>query len=227
MQLRQTEIGGLQTTAVIDAAGADTMIIALHGYSMSAADLAPFASSLGVPATYLFPEGFLAAQPAGRAWFPMDIAARQAAGGAARDLVDRVPEGLAEARGRLYDYLQACRRVFQPARVILGGFSQGGMLSCDLLLHREVNVAGLLLLSASRLNYAAWRSQQSRLQGLPTLVSHGENDSELAYSAGVGLREFLVEAGADVTWVSFPGGHEIPLVVWRAVRSFLRRLTRK
>jgi phospholipase/carboxylesterase len=33
-----------------------------------------------------------------------------------------------------------------------------------------------------------------------------------------------LEAGARVFWVPFDGGHEIPLVVWRGLRKFLRAL---
>jgi phospholipase/carboxylesterase len=220
-------IGGLQSTVIAPDQPNEMLVVILHGYSMTAADLAPFASSLSVTATYLFPEGFLCAQPAGRAWFPMDIAARRAARGAPRDLAERAPEGLAYARERLLAYLQACLSHFAPRRVILGGFSQGGMLCCDLLLNSEVNVHGLLLWSASRLNYREWRKGASRLRGMPVLISHGEHDPELAFTAGLALRDFLEDAGATVTWVPFAGGHEIPLVVWRSVRSFLRVIAQK
>ena len=56
------------------------------------------------------------------------------------------------------------------------------------------------------------------------LVSHGDGDADLAYSAGVALKDLLIEAGADVTWVPFNGGHEIPLVVWRRLRQLVQRL---
>ncbi len=221
------DMGGLRSIVIAPEPPNDTLVVILHGYSMTAGDLAPFANSLFVGATYLFPEGFLPAQPAGRAWFPMDIAARRAAQGAPRDLAERAPEGLTYARERLSAYLQACLRHFAPRRVILGGFSQGGMLCCDLLLNSEVTVHGLLLWSASRLNYGEWLQRASRLRGLPVLISHGEHDPELAFTAGLALRDFLLDAGATVTWVPFTGGHEIPLVVWRSVRSFLRLLTQQ
>jgi phospholipase/carboxylesterase len=221
------DIGGLHSTVIAPDERAEILIVILHGYSMTAADLAPFATSLSVTATYLFPEGFLAAEPVGRAWFPMDIAARRAAKGAPRDLAERAPEGLAYARERLLAHVQACQSHFAPRCLVLGGFSQGGMLCCDLLLNSEVNVDGLLLWSASRLNHREWLKRAARLRGLPVLISHGEQDPELAFTAGLALRDFLVDAGASVTWVPFAGGHEIPLVVWRSVRSFLRVVAQK
>jgi len=55
---------------------------------------------------------------------------------------------------------------------------------------------------------------------LPVLVSHGTHDPDLAFSAGEALRDFFRSSGARVTWQPFEGGHEIPLIVWRALRRF-------
>jgi phospholipase/carboxylesterase len=60
--------------------------------------------------------------------------------------------------------------------------------------------------------------------GLPILVSHGEADDDLSFEAGEKLRDWLVESGADVTWVPFQGGHQIPLGVWRRLRQFLTQM---
>jgi phospholipase/carboxylesterase len=58
------------------------------------------------------------------------------------------------------------------------------------------------------------------------LVSHGTSDTDLAFAAGENLRNWLQDAGGDVAWVPFEGGHQIPLAVWRQTRAFARRLTR-
>ena len=96
------------------------------------------------------------------------------------------------------------------------------MLACDWQLHSPRGADALLLLSASRLNVAAWQLRARTLRGLRVLVSHGRTDSDLAFAAGEQLRDFAAAAGARVTWVPFDGAHEIPLPVWRAVRGFLR-----
>jgi phospholipase/carboxylesterase len=61
----------------------------------------------------------------------------------------------------------------------------------------------------------------SRLRGLPVFVAHGRDDQDLSFAAGAALEESLREAGARTTWLSFDGGHEIPLVVWRGLKKFL------
>jgi phospholipase/carboxylesterase len=215
------DIEGLRTIVVGAATAGSTLVVILHGYSMTAADLAPFAHSLRVDALFLFPEGPLAATDTGRCWFPLDVEARRRAGGAPRDLADRQPEGLIAARARLGAFLLACRERYRPSRVVLGGFSQGGMLICDAVLQSAATADALLLMSSSRINVEEWRMHRERLRGLPVLIAHGQSDPELAFSAGTAFRDFLMECGARVTWLSFEGGHEIPLVVWRAVRKFL------
>jgi phospholipase/carboxylesterase len=69
-----------------------------------------------------------------------------------------------------------------------------------------------------------WLPHRDRLRDFPVFISHGNNDSDLAFSAGERLRDFVLEGPARLTWVPFEGGHEIPLVVWRGLRKFLATL---
>jgi len=69
-----------------------------------------------------------------------------------------------------------------------------------------------------------WWPLRERLRDLPVFVSHGRMDSDLAFSAGEALRDFMTASGAQVTWAPFDGGHEIPLAAWRGLRKFLYSL---
>lgn len=219
------QIEDLRTLVVQQSDAPQTLVILLHGYAMEPEDLAPFGRSIGVPAWYLFPQGPIAALPAGHAWWQIDHAAREAARLIApRDLAGEVPAGLPAAREQLERFVTNCRARFQPQRLIVGGFSQGGMLTCDWQLHSPQGADALLLLSASRLNAPAWQARAAQLKALPVLISHGERDTDLAFAAGEQLRAFVEGAGAQVSWTAFAGGHEIPLAVWRAVRRFLFQL---
>jgi phospholipase/carboxylesterase len=189
--------------------------------------LSPFARSIGIPARFLLPEGPLDANPEGRAWWPIDgeLRARALASGP-RDLSGEHPEGVSGARARLLAFLDDERSRSGVPPVALAGFSQGGMLACDTVLRAQPEIAGLALLSSSRIMLDEWTPLVHRLAGLPVLVSHGEGDADLAFSAGEALRDLLAEAGARVTWVPFDEGHEIPLVVWRALKKFLNQILR-
>ena len=214
-------------------AGADTIhvtvgdaprvtVVILHGYAMRAADLVPFARSLGVAGEFYFPEAPLDAERVGRAWWPIDQERRaEAMAVGPRDLFREHPDGLEAARSLLHDVVGAIAARHAGAPLVLVGFSHGGMLACDSLLRGTVRADGLALLSSSRIAADEWAEHAVRLRGLPVLVSHGERDPDLGFATGIALRDFCEEAGAVVTWLPFPGGHEIPLVVWRGVRRLL------
>jgi phospholipase/carboxylesterase len=218
------EIAGLQTT-VVGELSAPMALVLLHGYAMQPADLSPFAHSLGVSALFLMPRGPVVSPLGGHAWWSVDLESREAALSAGpRDLADDNPRGLAAARNQLEAFLDAVSAEFQPRRLVVGGFSQGGMLSLDWVLRGARAPDALILLSASRIARADWEAHRARLHGLPVFISHGTADQDLAFAAGERLRDFVLEGGARVFWVPFDSGHEIPLVVWRGLRKFVRAL---
>jgi phospholipase/carboxylesterase len=224
MEEKHIELGGLRAISVGEPADAAFVLVMLHGFMMVPGDLAPFARSIGLPGWFLYPEGPVAAR-SGRAWWHIDPDARDAAlARGPRDFAVQDPSDLPAARGYLSAFLDAVV-VAAPGRpLIVGGFSQGGMLVCDTLLRAERRVDGLVLFSTSRIAFSAWGPHLASgcFRDIPVLLSHGAADADLAFSAGEALRDALTGAGAQVEWVPFPEGHEIPLVVWRRLRKFLQ-----
>ena len=235
---RIMDLAGLPTT-IIGPDDAPLTLVLLHGYAMRPSDLSPFAHSIGVPALFLLPQGPVISPVGGHAWWTVDLGAREAAIAAGpRDLADDYPRELPAARERLGRFLDAAAARFRPRQLVLGGFSQGAMLSLDWVLRgRPMGPPGwpmgppgsrqasaLVLLSASLLSMSDWLPCRDRLQNLPVFVSHGAIDPDLAFAAGERVRDFVLESGARGTWVPFDGGHEIPLVVWRGLRKFLGAL---
>jgi len=228
MHSQEVLLGGLTAMRVGTPDAARAQVVLLHGYSMRPEDLEPFSHSLGTPATFYFPRGTHVVDAHARAWWPIDSErrARQIAVGA-RDLHAEFPPERPAARARLVGFLDAVRAQAPELPLIIGGFSQGGMLACDTVLCARLPVSGLVMLSSSRIAFTEWLNHREVLSGLPVFVSHGERDGDLAFTAGEALRDFFVDAGARVAWRSFDGGHEIPLAVWRALRKFLAELCRK
>jgi len=221
MREHEIDIDGLRTRVIGAPEAGQTMVLLMHGYDMKPEDLSPFAHSLGVPALYLLPQA-PHRTPTGYAWWDIDTAARTAAlQHGPRDLVEEIPPGLAPAREGLGEFIETARRRFSASGIILGGFSQGGMLACDYLLHHPGSVGALILMSASRINFAAWQCHRSSLHDVPVFISHGRADPDLAFAAGEQLRDFAAQSGAGITWVPFDQGHQIPLVVWRRLRKFI------
>lgn len=223
MTEQTTDVGGLRTIVVGSPDDSALHLVLLHGYGMSAADLSPFAHSMGAGALTFVPDGPLSVESRGRAWWD-SLSERQPLEGrrTPRDLAHMNPAGRAVARTALTNLIAGVHSWVPPKPLVLAGFSQGGMLACDAVLAGVVRVAGLALMSSSRIAIDEWTRTSERLRGLPVFVSHGRRDDALAFGAGEALRDFATESGAKVTWVAFDDGHELPLIVWRELRKFLR-----
>lgn len=230
MPLREEtiEIAGLRAISVGEPDDAEVVIVLCHGFQMQPTDLSPFAHSLRLPAWYLFPEGPLPALPQGRAWWHIDHEARERAlEKGPRDFAVQSPPDLPAARERLGAMIDALTPRIAGRPLWLGGFSQGAMLTSDTVLRTSFPLAGLVLMSGSRIGWAEQEPlydaarARGRFAGLPTLIAHGRADADLSFEAGTKLKDALAAAGADVTWLPFEQGHEIPLVVWRTFRKIL------
>lgn len=227
MREEELEIAGLRVVAVGEPEQAQQVVVLLHGFAMEPRDLSPFAHSLRAPAWFLFPEAPLVAEPRGRAWWHIDAKQReQALLDGPRDFAGRHPPDLAAARAQLLALVTALLPRIGARPFILGGFSQGAMLTCDAVLRSTFPLSAMVLLSGSRIAFDEWEPLlgSGRVRDLPALVAHGKTDADLAFATGAALRDCLVDAGADVTWQPFEQGHEIPLIVWRSLRKFLASL---
>ena len=221
MQSVTCRIAGLDSLRVGAPERATAHVVLLHGYDMRPEDLEPFSHSLKIPVLFHFPRAPLSSPSGNHCWWPIDQERRsQQLQAGPRDLFQESPAGRPAARDRLCDFLDGLRAQSPKLPLLLGGFSQGGMLACDTVLCARQPVSGLAMLSSSRIAFEDWQANREALEGLPVLVSHGTHDPDLAFSAGEALRDFFRSSGARVTWQPFEGGHEIPLIVWRALRRF-------
>jgi phospholipase/carboxylesterase len=163
-----------------------------------------------------------------RAWWLIDmarIAADQAAG-RVRDLSQDIPKGLALARETMLAFLKVVEHKFaaDPRKIVLGGFSQGAMLSCDLMLKTTQAYAGLIQLSGTLLALQEWAPLLQKRKGLPVFQSHGMQDELLPYVGAERLRDTFIHAGLSVEWHSFRGGHEIPRAVLQRLGPFITKV---
>jgi phospholipase/carboxylesterase len=238
--MREEQIGGLRTrvTGGTDGRGGGNgpVVILLHGFGAPGDDLVPLADVLDVPAgtRWLFPEGPLSLSfgpIAARAWWMIDMAriAQDRAAGRLRDLSQEIPNGLAPIREKLLGFLNEVEQTLgaDPRKTVLGGFSQGAMLSCDALLHSDRPYAGLVQLSGNLLAQPVWSPLLPKRKGLPVFQSHGLQDEILPYIGAERLRDALTQAGLAVEWHRFRGGHDIPEIVMRRLSLFLSTVLAK
>ncbi len=234
--MRRDKIGGLDVhiTGGPDGQGGGSgpAVILLHGFGAPGDDLVPVADVLSIPAgtRFFFPEGPLNlgfGYGDARAWWLIDMARIQAdrEAGRIRDLSQEIPKGLAPARDAMLVFLKEIEQKFgaDPKKTVLGGFSQGAMLSCDLILHTDRPYAGLVQLSGNILAQSIWGPLLPKRKGLPVFQSHGVQDEILPYVGAERLRDTLVHAGLSVEWHDFRGGHEIPGGVLQRLGLFITK----
>jgi phospholipase/carboxylesterase len=135
----------------------------------------------------------------------------EAARGVRRDRSHLIPEGLVEARTMVTNLLGELGTLLHasPEKTVLGGFSQGAMVSLDVALRLPHRLAGLVLMSGSIVAVDEWKPRLASMKGVPIMQSHGRTDPLLPFDVAEALRDLLREAGADVRWVEFSGGHTI------------------
>jgi phospholipase/carboxylesterase len=234
--MREEQVGGLRTriTGGADGKGGGNgpVVILLHGFGAPGNDLVQLADVLHVPTgtRFMFPEGPLSLSFGprdARAWWLIDMARieQDRAAGRTRDLSNEVPKGLAPVRERMLGFLNEVEQKFGagPRKTILGGFSQGAMLSCDLMLRTAQPYAGLIQLSGTLITKQEWVLLLQKRKSVPVFQSHGTQDEILPYVGGESLRDTLIHAGLSVEWHSFHGGHEIPRTVLQRLGPFITK----
>lgn len=207
----------LYTAHVPAGEGPFPTVIALHGWGASAHDLLGLAPILhGGRALVLCPQGPVAVPfgngQYGYGWFPL-------VHGAPPDV-----EGFLRGAEALREFLDAARQRYpiDPDKVVVAGFSQGGMMAYHLALREPARFAGIAALS-SRLpsELVEVLPKLPEQEGFPVLVVHGTRDPMIPVEHARESREALREFAVTLTYREFDMGHEISPEALRVVLQWL------
>ncbi|KAF1047096.1 alpha/beta hydrolase [Xylophilus sp.] len=180
------------------------LLVLMHGVGSNERDLFGFAPYVPPQFHVLSLRAPFTVGPDSHAWFDFTVhpdASRTidaAQERAARDLVERTVQQAAQQRG------------IPPARVVVGGFSQGGIMALTLLLTAPQHIGAALAWHSRLLPEAASaRAPREAFAGKALWVSHGTEDGVIPLAQAHAIRDAAAALPLALTYREFPGAHEI------------------
>jgi len=187
------------------------LVVVLHGRGADANDLADLAPYLDRGYRFIFPNAPKPFEPMpgysfGFTWFDGWPAERNS---------------LLESRTLLLQFLDEIAAKFPttPGKVILCGFSQGGLMAIDAGFRTAVPLAGIVVMSGGLYeeDLPPFRKE------IPVMIVHGTADDVIPTLAARRARRMLEENGVDVDYHEFPMGHQVSEESMAEVAGFMAR----
>jgi phospholipase/carboxylesterase len=186
-------------------------VIWLHGLGDSGNGFAPLVPELKLPADagirFIFPHAPV--QPITinngmpmRAWYDIrSLSIEQRAD------VEGVLESATSVKKLIDDEIE---QGIKPEKIILAGFSQGGVIAYHLGLRYPKTLAGILTLSTYMSEADKLKEQGSaENKKTPIFVCHGQHDEVVQPALGRMAYDTLVKAGYEATWRDYPMQHNV------------------
>lgn len=196
-------------------------IIWLHGLGDSGNGFLPIAPELNLPGElgvqFIFPHA--PEQPVTinggmvmRAWYDIK----------SFDLDKRADEqGVRDSSAQVEALIQAQLDKGIPAnRIILTGFSQGGVIALHLAPRLAVKLAGVMALS-TYMCVPEKLSAEAKQTELAIFMAHGSADPVVPVFAGEQAFNTLKQQGYEVSWQDYPMEHQVCLEELKAIRAWL------
>ncbi|EPP35120.1 phospholipase/Carboxylesterase family protein [Chlamydia ibidis] len=197
------------------------IIIFCHGYGSSADNLTFFPNTCnfsGLRPTWIFPQGIEKLPSdlgSGYAWFPLNVPLFH-------ELINtsQINERTRQQYQELFDVdfnrpREALENMISDlgrnkSEIIIGGFSQGAMITTHLILSSPSAYCGAIICSGALILKKYWDTLVQNCAQTPFIQSHGHQDQILPYYLGDSLFT-LLSSQLCGEFVPFIGGHEIPL----------------
>ncbi|MYD97939.1 MAG: carboxylesterase [Gammaproteobacteria bacterium] len=186
---------------------AEGTVIWLHGLGADGHDFEPIVPMLGLatPVRFVFPHApvrpvTINAGMEMRAWYDIDPRSPLSGADDIRLSGDQVEELVAREEDR----------GVPRSRIVLAGFSQGGVVALHLGLRSEDRFAGVMALSTYVHNHEGLADEVSFSSiDVPLFMAHGQMDPMIPITRAITSREALIALGYDVEWHEYGMGHEV------------------
>lgn len=194
-------------TIEIDARDAAGTVIWLHGLGADGHDFEPVAAMLDLakPLRFVFPhaptrEVTINGGMEMRAWYDIDPRAPLAG-----------TQDIQTSAAQVEELVQAeAERGIARSRVVLAGFSQGGVIALHLGLRSPERFAGIMALSTYVHDHEHIGEEVSFASiDMPILMAHGQMDPMIPIARATTSRESLTSLGYNVDWRVYGMGHQV------------------
>jgi phospholipase/carboxylesterase len=188
------------------AAGAGTpwLLVLMHGVGSNEQDLFGLAPYVPPHCHVLSLRAPFVLGPGSFAWFEFDVRPD-----GSRSIDGEQEQASRQALTREIA-VHAERLGVPPARVLVGGFSQGGIMALSLLLTEPALMHGAFALHSRLLpEVLTLAAPAAELAGKQLWVSHGLQDMVIPLAQAQRIREHFGALPVTLDGADFPGGHEL------------------
>ena len=193
------------------------LVVLLHGFGASMRDLVGLSPSIDPGGyVYIFPnapiEMAIGYGTRGYAWTTIGQPSSPDEAAKAEALLERLTEEVAQHYG------------VAPGRMVLGGFSQGGMMTYRYGMPNPELFAGLAVLSGGVGGPDELRDRLPVGRSQPIFISHGTEDGVIPVEEARRSVRFLEEEGYTPAYREYPIGHEISQEIVKDLRAWIGRV---
>jgi phospholipase/carboxylesterase len=200
-------------------------VIWLHGLGADGNDFVPVVRQMKLPPLgirFVFPHapmrpvtingGFVM-----RAWY--DIAYQELA-------FKEDERGLRESQKLIEDMIaRENKRGIPSSRIVLAGFSQGGVITLQVGLRQAKRLAGLMALSAYLpMSPMIEFERNAASNPVPIFMGHGIADNIVPLALGTMSRDTLIKLGYEVEWHQYPMPHSVCAEELADISAWLKRV---
>src|SRR5258706_5723348 len=213
-------------------------VIWMHGLGADGNDFVPVVRELDLaddkPLRFIFPHAptrpvTLNGGMVMRAWYDMEIVqsspiilpgqpSRPAMRGSETDIraSQRAVERLIE---------REVSRGVASEKIVLAGFSQGGVIALQTGLRHVARLGGILALSTYLALEDTPATQKSAANAaIPIFMAHGTQDEVIPLALGKRSRDILQREGCQVEWHEYPTPHSVMLEEIQAISAWLQKI---
>lgn len=203
----------------------DAVVIWLHGLGDSGHGFAPIVEQLNLSqemaVRFVFPHAPVIPVTINngyemRAWYDIK----------SMDLESRADEAGVRASAEKVKHLieHEIAQGIPSERIILAGFSQGGVIAIHLATRFEQPLGGLLAMSTymcapQKLEAEAHQSNRD----IKALMCHGMHDDVVPMTAGANACDVLRSVGYDVEWQEYPMQHNVCMEQIQAISTWIQQ----